>query len=356
MHNVFGERWMGLKKPAWHDISKGIWTEPVSAPVAVVQCDADYEVVLAEATATFERDGETITVPVTGSRTVLREPVEGDMQWRDLGTVGKNFGLIQNTQICAAIDKAVPDLPVESIGVLGKGETFFVCLRTAPMDILGDEVRNYFLIVDGKAGNQKLSVVHTPIRTECENTLMMGLDAALMSVDVRHTGDIESELEFTVDLMALMERSQVRIKENFELLAKTKITADDVATIAAAAFPLPNVPRKVQLINSIPADELGGKRVKRIIDSESYKVSQADFASSTERAKMLRVETLTQFGEFNDNFPQFAMTGWSAYNGVTALASHRDGRGASKSVLFGTRAAESSRAYATAMAIANGEA
>jgi len=74
----------------------------------------------------------------------LRNPTTDDPETRVFGIVGADYHLVTPDDFVSIWDERV-GRPIETIGALGFGETFFISTTLPKMDVRGDEVEFYLL-------------------------------------------------------------------------------------------------------------------------------------------------------------------------------------------------------------------
>jgi len=332
---IFGDRFLG-RAPAWHGLGTVIDpSTPLSVMDAMVMAKANYRVALEPVTVTAF--GQTLE---TGKLAIVREPIEDDPQLRLFGFAGENYQVIQNFEF----GQMVGDLseregwPIETVGVLGKGETFFLTLKASSVEIEGDgEVDIYFLVSDGKDGGTATRIATTPVRVVCQNTLIMGLKAATLDASVIHRGDVHGEVAWNMDVVAQMKKAQDAVTAAMRIMAKpeTRLDPDEIEQVFEAAYPsvLPDtkaVARARTLLDgTITLDEARAKGLQ-------IKVSKRD--AWLETVREYRGAARARFVIFNDEFPQVAETPWAVYNAIAETEQYRKGRSdstISRDMLFG---------------------
>jgi hypothetical protein len=81
----------------------------------------------------------------------------------------------------------------------------------------------------------RVSIVH--VRVVCENTLIMALQDATISVATQHTGDVHTKLDFNLDVVAQMHAAQNTVTEAMRALADPKLKPEEVTRVLEAAYP-----------------------------------------------------------------------------------------------------------------------
>lgn len=180
---------------AWRDV-KGCqnYSTPVPISQAVAECGADYSVRkdtlvrLSDDAIRAIKEGTDYTQfldlkpkdIITSHMATVRD--DNDIT---LGVVGSGYGVVQNAKAFEFIDiitsgRLGGDAPIiETAGVLGVGERMYVTARMPHNIQIGgnnkDVVEDYILFTNTHDGSGAVTVLFTPIRVVCENTLNMAL-------------------------------------------------------------------------------------------------------------------------------------------------------------------------------------
>ena len=105
-----------------------------------------------------------------------------------LGIVGKRYRIVQNHEAFAFIDQLMgSSIHFETADRLHGGRRVWV-LATLPdhVEVGGDDVRPYLLLMNSHHGSTAVVVATTPIRVVCQNTLNWGLANARQKFSIRH--------------------------------------------------------------------------------------------------------------------------------------------------------------------------
>ena len=127
-HNLFGERFVSSRVPAWHQLGL-VLQQPVSARQAW-NLAGPYEVGLEDLVASPSG-------PVASHKAIIRRPCKGDPKHRVFAVVGAAYQLITPAQFCDLWDQHVR-APIETLGALGHGEVFFVSTKLPSFSVRGD--------------------------------------------------------------------------------------------------------------------------------------------------------------------------------------------------------------------------
>jgi len=109
-----------------------------------------------------------------------------------LGIVGERYTLVQNAQAFRFVDQLLgSSLHFETAGSLNGGRRVWV-LATLPdhIEVGGDPVRPYVLLMNSHDGSSAVIAATTPVRVVCQNTLNVSLRRAIQKFSIRHTEQI----------------------------------------------------------------------------------------------------------------------------------------------------------------------
>ena len=109
-----------------------------------------------------------------------------------LGIVGERYRIVQNHEAFAFVDQLLgSSLHFETAGSLNGGRRVWV-LATLPehVEVGGDAVRPYVLLMNSHDGSTAVIAATTPVRVVCMNTLNWGLQRARQRFSIRHTEQI----------------------------------------------------------------------------------------------------------------------------------------------------------------------
>ena len=339
-HEIFGDRFMGRRKPAWHHLGQ-VFDEPLTAVEAVQRCGADYRVQLRPCLTDYE--GQIVNVP--SRRVIVREPTHDDSTPRPFGVVSTSYELIQNIELAEILDPISRMWPVETVGVLHKGARVFITFDAGSGSIAGEETREFFLVVDSKDGTKELTVHYTPVRVVCQNTLTAGIQRASGSMSVRHVRGLRERAEQALRLMSDMRITRDRYTEALEALARRRITDAQVEAVLVRVYPDPSAGAHAAL-----AAELGSNP-DWLLEGDQRDLTNAKGKLELDlyRQQWNRREVTELFRRLNDEHSTIARTHFALFNAVAEHADHRESHGsprvAAQSIVFGSRLDEKRRCY-----------
>jgi phage/plasmid-like protein (TIGR03299 family) len=359
MHGIFGARFLGRREPAWHSIGTVFPAdEHVSVAEGILRIGADFHVQKLPLTVKLP-DGST---HATDRVAMVRYPTHDDGSYHILGYAGADYEVVQNLELGFMLESLEGEWPLETVGVLNQGRDIFITLDAGSAGVAGEEVRQYFLLANSHTGGKSLRVALTPVRVVCQNTLIAGASAASIISALPHTLNLRAEVNFRIDLIANMRRSQLRLLESFDAMARYRLKDREADEIIAAAYPIPAAPKRKLLGDTLVSDDammagLADDRKLALSILSSRSEATAEYEYKVKRVESFRAAARERYEVINDEFLQIAGTAWAAWNGITETENYRNSENkegstaAQQSVLFGERAASMGRAYNRAVAI-----
>lgn len=161
-----------------------------------------------------------------------------------LGTVGNAYHIVQNEELTQLLDILVDESGAyyETAGAIDGGRRVFVSMRMPGHIRIGgiDPVNNYIVLVTSHDGSLSTSLMVTPIRVVCQNTMNLAFQNATNQFKVRHTKgasrvlleQTRKALEFTHDYLD-------GFQEEAERLINTTMTQGQFESIIYKEFSAP---------------------------------------------------------------------------------------------------------------------
>ncbi len=324
-HNLFSERFLDARRPAWHHL--GIVAEREMGAAEALKEIGEYEVYLHEAKAgkvSLDRNA------------ILRRPTEDDPVTRVFGVVGKDYTLLTPQDVCDIYDERVAQ-PIETIGALGYGETFFLSTYLPSVDVKGDEVENYLLISNPMTGLASAEIRVTPVRVVCENTLVASDRLATEKLRIVHDATAKARFgEWLQETYEVAETTAKVLKDLFVAMASTRVRAQEAQALFEASYPIPAKPRQ-----NAPTAVME-QRIKWWDENVNLMTRRREGAKTLFEGMGTGMDTKAAKG-----------TLWGAYNAVVECEDYRKGRNEDQigaSALFGERAQAKKRAFEFAVA------
>ena len=348
--NIFGDRFLGRRKPAWHRIGQ-VFEEPMSMSQAIRTAGIDFHIEKHPVVVQIDQ-GENIDLVPTNNFAVVREPVKDDDKYRVLSIVGKEWTPIQAVDLGKMLDPITEKYPVETIGAIGHGEKIFMTLDAGSSKICGEDHDLYFLVTDHRDGMGALQIAFTPVRVVCQNTLTAGLANAKISVRLTHTRRIESDTEWYMGLFSQMSTAKDEAIAVMNTLSTTTIGEEDVNRVLKSAYPDASQPRRLTLAKDITADDVPADVWRKLLGDK--KELNEEYLKRVERVEIIRKAAKERYDVFNDEFSNLARTPWAIWQAIVETEDYRKGHSESATALFGSRADAKARAFTTARQLVTG--
>jgi hypothetical protein len=324
--SLFGERFLDARKPAWHNLGIVLdGKEKVTATDAYSRL-GKYEVGLHPVKA----DGLDLK-----QQAIIRETTPDDPERRLFGVTGPDYHLITPDDICTIWDERVGQ-PIETVGCLGLGETFFVSTFLPTLDVKGDEIENYLTVANPMVGTKAADVFVSPVRTVCANTLAAGLIQAVERFRIIHDKYAKQRMGDWLQLAyEEAETTAKMLQEAFLILASARVSEHAAQGIFDQAYPHPKRPP----LNAPP--ETMELRNKWFEENVSLMNRRRAGALELFQGKGTGMDTKAAKG-----------TAWGVYNAVVETEDYRTGRDdkqIAESAMFGERMKHKKKAFEASM-------
>jgi phage/plasmid-like protein (TIGR03299 family) len=229
-HNIFNERFYSLRAPAWHGL--GTIGQEEQTAAEIFNTMTPYIVTLEPV---FTKIGNLkLELP---NKVITRHPIPDDNAYRSFGIVGPDYSIVDPLKTCEIYDEATKK-PVETLGVLGQGESLFITTKLPSFAITStkrgfivDDVDSY-LLLHSPYGDGAIQVRVTPVRVVCQNTLIAAKAASTESFRIIHDQHVEERMASWMS--GIVERATAKsegLAEAFNLMASTDID-EELATEA----------------------------------------------------------------------------------------------------------------------------
>jgi phage/plasmid-like protein (TIGR03299 family) len=172
--------------------------------------------------------------PIEGNYATVRQDT-GDV----LGIVGERYRIVQNHEAFAFIDQLLgSDIHFETAGSLHGGRRVWV-LATLPehVEVGGDAVRPYVLLMNSHDGSTAVIAATTPIRVVCQNTLNWGLQNARQKFSIRHTEAVTQRVHEARRVLELSINYYEQFKRFGDELASEPCTERQLRTVLDQLYP-----------------------------------------------------------------------------------------------------------------------
>ena len=233
-----------------------------------------------------------LTVPIVGQNAVIRDNPITKGQIDVIGNVGAAYQIIQNEEHAGLLNALVDESGAhfETAGAIEGGRRVFITMKLPGHIKIGgvDRVENYLAAVNTHDGSASFTLMVTPVRIVCSNTLNMAFGHQSHMFRVRHTSGA----------------SQILIQQARETLDMAFTYLDGFQQEAE------------QMINT----ELTQSRFEEIIEAEFG--AGEDAAPATITRTDAKLEEMARL--FSDANTQKGIKGtaWAGLNAMTEWADH----------------------------------
>lgn len=146
------------------------------------------------------------------------------------GIVGTRYNVVQNVEAFGFFDSLVEGefAHYETAGCLGKGEVVFITAKLPNHMVIGrhDIIDKYCVLYMNHDGKGSVTVLFTPIRVVCNNTLTAAISGATNKITIRHTASAQRKLKDAKNLLGLANKSFDSLEERFAVMSKTTCSDD----------------------------------------------------------------------------------------------------------------------------------
>ena len=270
--------WHGLGVPVSNDLTPQQMQEKAGLNWKVRELDSFIEI-----------DGEKT---LTGLKSLVREDNK-----KILTNVGENWNPVQNDDAFNFFSEYCMsgDMEMHTAGSLKGGQMVWALAKVKEsFDVFGDDkVDSYLLFSNPHQYGKSIDIRFTPIRVVCNNTLTMSLESkADRSVKVGHRTVFDAE--GVKQTLGLAHEKFAKYKEMAQFLASKKMTSDNYIAFLNEVFP-----RTSGQVDSINVDTIS--------------------RSAKQALSVLDTQPGAEYGEG---------TWWQAFNSVTFITDHVQGRNA----------------------------
>lgn len=147
----------------------------------------------------FAVDPETgLHIPMVGRNAVIRDNPIIPNQVDFLGDVGDDYHIVQNEEHAALLNALVDESGAhfETAGSLLGGKKVFITMKLPGHIKIGgvDPVENYIAAINSMDGSMAFTLIVTPVRIVCKNTLNAAFSQNSHMLRVRHTAGAGKEV------------------------------------------------------------------------------------------------------------------------------------------------------------------
>jgi phage/plasmid-like protein (TIGR03299 family) len=311
--NIFGNRFGEVSDDAngpvsaWHRLGTTVARE--TKPSAIVDALIPYSV--DKYPAGYQRPDGT-WVAIDDRFHLIRSETRDDPKERDFGIVARNYEYEQPQKLFKQLDNIAEVWPLETYGVLGKGDKIFMLFNTGGTQIAGDPFSNYMLFLEQLDGKHAHEQMFTSIRVVCQNTLDMAMEQSKSRATVKHSSKFGADFLNVMELMTSLTSAKDRFTHIMERMYRYKLQEDEIAALMQIAIPIPERKGVIEMA------EREGAAYNQYVQDETDK-----WLKNQKRAINAQTVLREEYNKLNIELPDRAGT---AYNWIQAVAAYTDHR------------------------------
>lgn len=329
-HNLFNERFFSNRIPAWHGL--GTIGEEDKTATEIFNSMQPYVITLEPVYTRIQK--QYYELP---NRVITRHPVPDDPDYRSFGIVGPDYTIVDPLRTCEIWDEST-QRPVETLGVLGKGESLFITTKLQSFSVQGTHRNSYtddidsYLLLHNPYGDGAVQVRVTPIRVVCQNTLIAARAASTESFKIIHDRYVEDNLAaWMTGIIDRAEGKSKALNDAFNLMASCTIDEEQAEDVLKRIYVDPRKPSYVP-------------------DKSKMEIREKAYEATVKSNESWRLAVMEAWGGLGTGMDSDITQdkAWGVYNAVVEVEDYRpttadDSR--SYNALFGDRANRKERAY-----------
>lgn len=291
---------------------------------------------------------------------------------KTLGVVGPKTHPLQNVHAFDFFQPFVDskEASLETAGALDEGRRVWVMAklnRDNSTIVKNDEIAKFVLLSNSHDGSLAVRVGFTPIRVVCANTLAMAHSSkASKLIRVRHSKDVQANVEAVRDTMNLANEEFEATAEQFRFLASRQINATDLKKYVKIVMGMPDekmTTRAQNILNSILERHEADTGMVRELLARAEAMQREEAAKIEDENQRLLAQVIAnteakfEAGRGTENAASRG-TYWTAYNAVNEYLNYEKGHNPDtrlNSLWFGQNAGVNNQALEVALKLANGE-
>lgn len=324
-HNIFNEKFLSVRQPAWHGLG-----QVVQGEISAVDAGRQIGVPAVYTRPIVTADG----IAIPGYKAIIGQVGTGTPT--PYSVVGNDYHAITHNDFLEAWDKATGGASIETIGLLGKGENLFVTTKLPTFDVRGDEVAAYLLAANILSGREADYGRITPVRVVCQNTLNLSARRFTEEFRVVHTGDAIRQIETWLrGVWETRQAQQQAIREAYNILAQFTLDTTGVLDVLEATYPCADRPN-----------------VDERTDAGLDALAAWQSANTRQIAHQQQVNHLFEGAGVGSDLKSAQGTGWGLWNAVVEYEDYGKARRSATSALFGAGADRKRVAFDSILSLA----
>lgn len=221
-----------VREVPWHGLGAVLDRAPSTVAQAIHESGLGWTVQKKEI-ALAQLDAAPVP-PIPGYFATVREDTS-----TVLGIVGERYRIVQNAEAFSFVDQLLgSSIHFETAGSLHGGRRVWV-LATLPdhIEVGGDPVRPYVLLLNSHDGSTAVVAATTPVRVVCQNTLNWGLRQARQKFSIRHTDAVAHRVHEARRVLDLSIDYYRQFKQLGDRLASERCTEQQLKRVLGELYP-----------------------------------------------------------------------------------------------------------------------
>lgn len=248
-----------------------------------------------------------------------------------LGIITDKYEIIQNVNAFNFFDDAIGEDSIkwERAGNFDNGKKIFVSAKLKDNILVkGDKCDNYLVFTNSHDGKSGVTIMFTPIRIICKNTLRAAIKQSNNFIRFRHTSNVQEKFQQGIKILDI---TKEKIKETsilFNQLSEIKVTDVEVKN-----YILKNILENKELNKLIKVSD---NKPEKLFTRNYYLIADSEISTN-------KLNTICKIYDYYQNGigqNSIAGTAWGAYNSITGYYSNVDNINGEKrlnSLLYGNR-------------------
>lgn len=196
-------------------------------------------------------EGRGIKSPM--GKAIIRTDREGYLDKCILGIVGEGYQPLQNIEAFGVLEPLLDSgvATLETGGTLREGRDAWMLVKfnindPVVQEVFSNEVIPYGLFLNNHSGHSKASVMQTPIRVVCANTLAVALRDKTVNISVKHRKNVRMRyIEAAEDFLSKITDRYKHISESYRIMKEKILTVEEFTnSVLNTIAPLPVKPEE----------------------------------------------------------------------------------------------------------------
>jgi phage/plasmid-like protein (TIGR03299 family) len=159
-----------------------------------------------------------------------------------LGVVGNRYTPVQNLEAFEFLNNVADESGAvfETAGSIDNGRKVFMTMKMPNSLQIGgvDSVDLYLMAWNTHDGTSSFSVMVTPIRVVCQNTLTAAINSAKSTYILRHTPKVNGKIQAARETLGITFKYAEEFEKKAELLLSQKMTDKEFFSLVENVFPI----------------------------------------------------------------------------------------------------------------------